>query len=224
MTSGKFVAYYRVSTQRQGKSGLGLDAQRSAVQEYLNGGNWRIVAEYTEVESGKRKDRPKLADALKACRVHGAKLIIAKLDRLARNAHFLLGLQEAGVEFIAVDMPTVNRMVVGILALVAEDEAKRISERTKAALAAAKRRGVKLGGIREGHKPFSAKASMAGVRARVERANARAADLAPIINELQAAGTRSLRGIADELNARGIPTANGQTWQAMQVSRVLARV
>jgi DNA invertase Pin-like site-specific DNA recombinase len=158
------------------------------------------------------------------CRIHGAKLVIAKLDRLARNAHFLLGLQEAGVEFIAVDMPTVNRMVVGILALVAEDEAKRISERTKAALAAAKRRGVKLGGIREGHKPFSAKASMAGVRARVERANARAADLAPIINELQAAGIASLRGIADELNARGIPTANGQTWQAMQVSRVLARV
>jgi DNA invertase Pin-like site-specific DNA recombinase len=175
MTSGKFVAYYRVSAQRQGKSGLGLDAQRSAVQEYLNGGNWRIVAEYTEVESGKRKDRPMLGDALKACRIHGAKLVIAKLDRLARNAHFLLGLQEAGVEFIAVDMPTVNRMVVGILALVAEDEAKRISERTKAALAAAKRRGVKLGGILEGHKPFSAKASMAGVRARVERANARAA-------------------------------------------------
>src|SRR5262245_61779826 len=223
--SGKFVAYYRVSTQRQGRSGLGLEAQRAAVQDYLNGGNWRIVAEYTEVESGKRKDRPKLADALKACRVHGARLIITKLDRLARNAHFLLGLQEAGVEFVAVDMPTVNRMVVGILALVAEDEAKRISERTKAALAAAKRRGTKLGGVREGHNPFTAKIAAMGRKAVIAHANERAADLAPIVREIQAAGATSLRAIAAGLNERGIPTANGQgEWQAVQVSRVLGRL
>jgi DNA invertase Pin-like site-specific DNA recombinase len=112
----KFVAYYRVSTQRQGRSGLGLDAQRKAVADHLNGGHWRIVAEFTEIESGKRSDRPKLAEALKACRVLGATLIIAKLDRLARNVHFISGLMESGVEFTAVDFPQANRLTVHILA------------------------------------------------------------------------------------------------------------
>jgi DNA invertase Pin-like site-specific DNA recombinase len=143
----KFVAYYRV-TQRQGRSGLGLDAQRKAVADHLNGGGWRIVAEFTEIESGKRSDRPKLAEALKACRVLGATLIIAKLDRLARNVHFISGLMESGVDFTAVDFPQANRLTVHILAAVAEHEAKLISERTKPALAAAKARGVKLGGDR----------------------------------------------------------------------------
>jgi DNA invertase Pin-like site-specific DNA recombinase len=222
--SGNFVAYYRVSTQRQGRSGLGLEAQRAAVQEYLNGGNWRIVAEYTEVESGKRKDRPKLADALKACRVHGAKLIIAKLDRLARNVAFVSNLMESGVDFEAVDFPQANRLTIHILAAVAEHEARAISERTKAALAAAKRRGTKLGGYRAGAK-LTAKARMAGCKARKESADAKAADLAPIIKELQAAGATSLRAIAAGLNEQGIPTANGEgDWQAVQVSRVLARL
>src|SRR6516162_2595814 len=148
MAEGKWISYLRVSTDRQGKSGLGLEAQRSAVADYLNGGSWSLVKEFLEVESGKRSDRPMLADAIKACREYGAKLVIAKLDRLSRDAHFLLGLEEAGVDFVAADMPNANRLTVGIMAMVAEDEALRISERTKAALAAAKRRGVKLGGDR----------------------------------------------------------------------------
>src|SRR5215470_20066163 len=146
MAGGKFIAYYRVSTARQGRSGLGLEAQQRAVADYLNGGSWKVIEEFTEVESGKQTDRPVLAQALAACRVHKATLVIAKLDRLARDAHFLLGLQKAGVAFRAADMPEDNEMVVGIMAVVAQAERKMISERTKAALAAAKRRGVKLGG------------------------------------------------------------------------------
>src|SRR5580704_1939364 len=150
--TGNFVAYYRVSTERQGRSELGLEAQQKAVRDHLNGGNWGIVAEFTEVESGKRSDRPQLAAALAACRLRGAKLIIAKLDRLARNVHFVSGLMESGVDFVAADFPQANRLTVHILAAVAEHEAKMISERTKVALAAAKRRGVKLGGYRAGAK------------------------------------------------------------------------
>jgi DNA invertase Pin-like site-specific DNA recombinase len=222
--TGKFVAYYRVSTQRQGRSGLGLEAQQEAVRNHLDGGDWRIVAEFTEVESGKRKDRPKLADALAACRMHGAKLIIAKLDRLARNVAFVSAMMEAGVEFEAVDFPQANRLTIHILAAVAEHEAKLISERTKAALAAARRRGVSLGGYRAGAK-LTAKARQAGYAARAANASAKANDYAGIIAELRAAGTTSLAGIAAALNERGIPTASGQgTWQAVQVSRVLARI
>jgi DNA invertase Pin-like site-specific DNA recombinase len=114
-TTGKFVAYYRVSTQKQGRSGLGLAAQRQAVADFLNGGNWKIVGEFTEVESGKKSDRRQLAKALAMCRLHGARLVIAKLDRLSRNAHFLLGLQESGVDFVAADMPTANQLTVGIM-------------------------------------------------------------------------------------------------------------
>jgi DNA invertase Pin-like site-specific DNA recombinase len=222
-STGNFVCYYRVSTQRQGRSGLGLSAQQESVRGYLNGGDWRFVGEFTEVESGKRKDRPELAKALAACRVHGAKLVIARLDRLARNAHFLLGLKEAGVEFVAVDMPDANHLTVGIMALVAEHTAKTISDNTKAALAAAKRRGVKLGGFRAGAK-LTAKARQAGIKTIKARADARATDLAPIVRELQAAGTTSLRGIADELNRRGIPTARRGRWQAGSVSQLLARI
>jgi DNA invertase Pin-like site-specific DNA recombinase len=146
MAQGRIVAYYRVSTDRQGRSGLGLEAQQEAVRTYLNGGNWKLVGEFVEIESGKRADRPKLSEALRICRLQRATLVIAKLDRLSRNAHFLLGLQEAGVDFVAADSPHANRLTVHILAAVAEDEAKRIAERTKAALAAAKARGTKLGG------------------------------------------------------------------------------
>jgi DNA invertase Pin-like site-specific DNA recombinase len=221
--TGKFVCYFRVSTQRQGRSGLGLEAQQKAVRDHLNGGNWRIVGEFTEIESGKRSDRPKLAEALKACRVHGGKLIIAKLDRLARDAHFLLGLQKDGVDFVAADMPDANRLTVGILALVAEHEAKAISERTKAALAAAKARGVKLGGDRGAR--LTQRARRAGWEKRRARADAKAADLAPLITELRAVGVTSLRGIAAALNERCIPTAAERgEWQAAQVRRVLARL
>jgi DNA invertase Pin-like site-specific DNA recombinase len=222
--SGKFVAYYRVSTAKQGQSGLGLDAQKKAVTDYLNGGRWRIVAEVVEVESGKRSDRPKLAEALKACRVHGAKLIIAKLDRLARNVAFVSNLMESGVDFTAVDFPQANRLTVHILAAVAEHEAKMISERTKGALAAAKARGKKLGGVRPGHKPLDAEARARGLETRQRRAGDRASDLAPIITELQASGVTSLRGIAAALDARGIPTARGSGWKPTTVLRLLERL
>src|SRR4051812_27014736 len=140
-----YVAYYRVSTARQGRSGLGLEAQQSAGRGYLDGGSC-LLAERVEVESGKRDaNRPKLQDALRLCRVHNATLVIAKLDRLSRDAHFLLGLQKAGVKFVAADMPEANEMVVGLLAVIAQAERKMISSRTKAALAAAKARGTKLG-------------------------------------------------------------------------------
>jgi DNA invertase Pin-like site-specific DNA recombinase len=142
---GRFVAYYRVSTAKQGRSGLGLDAQREAVRAYLNGGNWTLLAEHTEVESGKVDDRPELTNALHTCRLTGATLVIAKLDRLSRDAHFLLGLEKAGVEFVAVDMPNANRLTVRLMAVIAQEEREMITARTKAALAAAKARGVRLG-------------------------------------------------------------------------------
>src|ERR1700675_3411066 len=148
MAEGKFVSYLRVSTARQGKSGLGLEAQRKAVEDFLNGGNWQVAKEFVEVESGKKADRPELAKAFQACRLFGAKLVIAKLDRLSRDAHFLLGLEKAGVDFVAADMPNANRLTVGIMAMVAEEERRMISKRTKDALAAAKKRGTKLGGQR----------------------------------------------------------------------------
>ena len=148
MAEGKWISYLRVSTARQGKSGLGIEAQRNAVAEYLNGGNWSLVKEFVEVESGELADRPKLAEAIKACRVYGAKLVIAKLDRLSRDAHFLLGLEKAGVDFVCADMPNANQLTVHIMAIIAQEERQMISKRTKAALAAAKKRGTKLGGFR----------------------------------------------------------------------------
>src|SRR3954453_14706379 len=148
MAQGKFVAYYRVSTARQGQSGLGLEAQRTAVEDFLDGGNWQLVAEVVEIESGKRSDRPKLQEALRLCRLHNPTLIIAKLDRLARNVAFISNLMESGVEFTAVDFPQANKLTVHILAAVAEHEAQMILARTKAALAAANARGRKLGGDR----------------------------------------------------------------------------
>jgi len=222
MAEGQFVAYYRVSTARQGRSGLGLEAQQSAVRQYLNGGNWEMVAEFTEIESGKRhENRPKLAEAMRICRLRGAKLVIAKLDRLARNVHFISGLREGGVRFVAADVPDANDMTVNILAAVAENEAKVISARTKAALQAAKAKGTKLGGDR-GNLPGVAKAGAeASVAARRRKASVRLADLAPVIEDIRAGGAVSLRQIATELNVRGIPTARGGMWSAVQVRRIV---
>jgi DNA invertase Pin-like site-specific DNA recombinase len=215
---GKFVAYYRVSTDQQGASGLGLEAQRSAVKTYLDGGPWRLVAEHTEVESGKRADRPELAKALLACRKHKAKLIIAKLDRLSRNLAFIATLMDSGVEFIAVDNPHANKLTIHILAAVAQHEREAISERTKAALAAAKARGKKLGG------PRLAAARKASLKARRAAADAFAANVRPIIEQVQASGVSSLRGVARALTARGVRTARGGSeWSAAQVSNVLER-
>ena len=224
MAEGVFVAYYRVSTKGQGRSGLGLDAQKDAVRTYLNGEQGSLAAAFTEVESGKRDDdRPQLAKALQTCRVYGAKLVIAKLDRLSRDAHFLLGLEKAKVDFVCTDMPHANRLTVGIMAMVADEERRAISDRTKAALAAAKRRGVALGGDR-GAK-LSRAARKAGRDAQVARANDRAADLAHIICDLQSTGIVSLSGIARALTERRVPTPRGSTdWSAVQVARTLARL
>jgi DNA invertase Pin-like site-specific DNA recombinase len=223
MADGKWISYLRVSTDRQGKSGLGLEAQRASVTDFLNGGRWKLIKEFVEVESGKRADRPQLEAALAACRLHGAKLVIAKLDRLSRDAHFLLGLDKAGVDFVAADMPNANRLTVGIMAMVAEEERRMISTRTKAALAAAKARGTKLGGNR-GVKP-TAKMREQAKAVRQQRADVRAADIAPTVKALQAAGATSLRAIAAKLNEQGIPTARGQgVWSAVQVARVIERM
>ena len=221
MANGKFVSYLRVSTAKQGASGLGMEAQRTAVTDFLNGGRWSVIQEVVEVESGKNDDRPKLAEAMALCRLHNATLVIAKLDRLSRDAHFLLGLQKAGVRFVAADMPEANEMVVGIMAVVAQAERKMISARTKAALAAAKARGRKLGGDRGNLATVGAAGRAKGTQARQEKAKARAGDLAPILTSLRAEGVTTLRGLAEALNAREIPTARGGRWSAVQVQRVL---
>jgi DNA invertase Pin-like site-specific DNA recombinase len=223
MAQKTFVAYYRVSTERQGKSRLGLEAQQQAVRQYLNGGSWSLVAEVVEVESGKRADRPKLAEALRVCKLHKADLIIAKLDRLARNVAFVSSLMESGVEFTAVDFPKANRLTIHILAAVAEHEAAMISTRTKAALAAAKARGKVLGGFRG--VTFTAADHEAAAKARRARSITRAAELAPVVADLRNAGVVSLNGMAKALTERGIPGARGGSgWSPSQVSRLLANV
>jgi DNA invertase Pin-like site-specific DNA recombinase len=222
MSGGKFVAYYRVSTARQGRSGLGLDAQREAVAGYVNGGAWSLVAEFTEVESGKDNARPQLAAALAACRLHGARLVIAKLDRLSRNAAFLLTLRDGGVRFVAADMPDANEMTIGILAVVAQHEREQISARTKAALAVAKARGRKLGN--PANLSNQALGSVRGNATRSGKAKARVVDLAPVVTRLRKAGATSLRELAEGLNREGIPAARGGGWSATQVARVLARM
>jgi DNA invertase Pin-like site-specific DNA recombinase len=228
-TPVRFIAYYRVSTDQQGRSGLGLDAQRVAVASYLASlPSCSLVAEFEEVESGKRTDRPQLAAALAACRAHKATLVIAKLDRLARNARFLLsiveGTGEGGVVFC--DMPTipagpVGKFLLTQMAAVAELEAGLISQRTRAALAQAKARGVKLGNpqLRAGT-PEAARKAAAAHRA---KAQGKAADVLPFIQQAQRAGATTLQSIADAMTARGIPTPGGRGgWHPSTVSRVLA--
>ena len=223
----QFVAYYRVSTDRQGKSGLGLQAQRDAVASYVAGTGGLVAAEFEEVESGKRNDRPQLAAALAACRARRAALIIAKLDRLARNARFLLhvveGTGEAGVVFC--DLPSVppgpvGKFLLTQMAAVAELEAGLISQRTKAALAAAKARGIRLGNphLRAGS-PEHARAA-AAIKSR--QARAKAADVIPYIEAAQRAGASTLTELAEALTNRGVPTPAGKScWRPEQVRRVL---
>lgn len=211
-TQLSFVAYYRVSTERQGQSGLGLDAQKAAVAAYMQG-QGELEAEFVEVESGRKDDRPQLAAALALCRRKlGRVLVIAKLDRLARSVAFISNLMESGVAFVAVDMPHANKLTMHVLAAVAEHEREMISQRTKAALAAAKARGTRLGNPR----PDTAR-----MRAAVaERVAGFRAGVLPTIQALQAEG-RSLRGIAVELNARDIKSARGLSWHAASVKVVL---
>jgi DNA invertase Pin-like site-specific DNA recombinase len=216
----KYISYLRVSTARQGRSGLGVEAQRESVQAYLHSvGNGAPILEFVEVESGKRDDRPQLAQAIEACKLYGARLVIAKLDRLSRDAHFLIGLQKAGVPFVAADMPEANEMVVGIMAVVAQAERKMISERTKAALAAAKKRGVKLGNP---NPPRGDAEKVAVARSVfIAKAKERARRYAEPIAKARAAGAKSLREIADFLNRAGIPAPRGGAWQIGNVHRLL---
>ena len=222
MRNGKFVAYFRVSTDRQGKSGLGLDAQRATVADYLNGGDWTLVEEFVEVESGKRNDRPELAKALDLCRRKKATLVIAKLDRLARNVHFISGLMDAGVEFVACDIPEANRLTLHIMAAMAEHEREMISKRTKEALAAAKAQGRKLGwSIPD--RDDQARASRNGVKVNRDQADKFAANVLPVIRDIEAAGVTTLQGLADALNARGVKTARNRRWYPATVRIVLQR-
>lgn len=225
MAQGKFVSYLRVSTDRQGRSGLGLEAQRQAVETYLNGGDWELLQEFVEVESGKKDDRPKLSTALRLCEVTGATLVIAKLDRLSRDAHFLLGLQKGAVKFVAADIPEANNLTVGILALVAQQEREATSRRTREALAAAKRRGVKLGNpngaaaLRRARKGNKVAVSVIKANAQVH-----AERLRPVIKNLQSDGVASVRGLSAALNERGILTPRGKSWHPTSVRRLLERL
>ena len=219
----KFVTYLRVSTERQGQSGLGLEAQRAAVAAHVFG-RGEVVAEYVEVESGKVAVRPELEKALAEAKREGAILLIAKLDRLSRNVAFIANLLESGVEVAAADMPEANRFVLHIMAAVAEQEGRAISERTKAALAAAKARGVKLGWSIPSRAGQQQEAAQKGAEQIKAAADQFAANIMPVISQIKATGTTSLRGIAGQLNQRGLKTARGGAWYAGTVRNVLARV
>ena len=226
MSIGKFVSYLRVSTDRQGRSGLGLEAQRKAVADYLNGGNWELIAEFVEVETGKRDDRPKLREALHRAKVTGATLVIAKLDRLSRNLAFIAALQDSGAKFVAADMPEANETMIQFMAVIAQHERKMISTRTKAALAAARARGKRLGNpnlvalqaVGAGKPGWTAGAD--SNRASADRF---ARDVLPVVEAVRADGITSLAGIAGALNGRGILTARGGRWYATTVRNLLKR-
>lgn len=221
----RLVAYERVSTVRQGASGLGLAAQRKVIGDFAAARGAEVLARFTEVESGRKADRPELARALHLARVTGATLVIAKLDRLSRNAAFLLALRDSGVRFVACDMPEANDLTVGVMALVAEAERAAISRRTTEALAAAKARGIRLGNPNGAASLRRAGKGGAALRAAVAaNVEAFARDLAPVIADIRAQGRTSLRAIAAELSARGIRTRRGGQWQVSNVRALLARV
>jgi DNA invertase Pin-like site-specific DNA recombinase len=213
-----FIAYLRVSTQKQGDSGLGLDAQKEAVRLFL-GKSDLLQATFTEVESGKNCNRPQLKAAIDRCRLTGATLLVAKWDRLSRNVAFLSKLMETDVSLVAADNPHATRFTLHILAAVAEHEADAISKRTKAALAAAKARGKKLGGWRGRH--LTRAERRLGTAVRVAKAKTRAAQVAPVIDELRTSGARTLRELASGLNERGILASRGGRWSASQVRATL---
>jgi DNA invertase Pin-like site-specific DNA recombinase len=219
--SRKLVAYYRVTTAKQGSSGLGLEGQVAAVEAYARGIGAEITRSYREVESGKRSDRPELLKALADARRSRATLVIAKFDRLARNVHFLSGLMESGVDFVACDNPHANRLTIHILAAVAENEAKMISERTRAALAAYKARGGKLGTDNLTAEGRGLGSKRSGEKARADADDAYG-DLLPMLRELRAEGL-TLQAISDRLNSEGHTTRRGRDWNRVQVKRVLDR-
>lgn len=218
----RFVAYYRVSTSKQGQSGLGLAAQQSAVAAYLANQDGQLVAEYQEIESGSKNNRPELQAALRKCRLTGATLVIAKLDRLSRNRRFLLELADSSINFVCCDMPEANSLTVGLLACLADYERQLISERTKAALAAAKARGVQLGNPAL-HTVRNTDTGNA-TAARQAKAGTRNAEIREVIAEMreESGSELSARQIANQLNAAGYTTARGKAWHHYGVRRVLA--
>ena len=226
----EIIAYCRVSTKQQGASGLGLEAQRAAVENYAKQTGTRIAAVYVEVESGRVGDRPQLAMALSHAKRSKGVLVVAKLDRLSRDPDFLGKLMNAGVEFVCCDMPAANKLTIRIMAAVAEQEREAISQRTKAALAAAKARGMKLGSSRPDHWKGRESARLAGAHAgakaaatvHARHADEAYADLWPMMLELRVKGM-TLQAIADELNTQGHTTRRGKRWNIVQVSRVLER-
>lgn len=232
--AGRYVAYYRVSTQKQGASGLGLEAQRQAVAGYIQSTGGELVGDFEEIESGKRSDRPELLRAIKLCHLTGARLVIAKLDRLSRNVRFLAELMEGGVQFVACDMPEANELTIHIMAAVAQAERKAISERTKAAL------GAIRGKLRSGAGHVSSRSGKAverlgnprglsvsrpdlGAQATREQADAYARKLGPVMAELKGAGL-SLGGMAARLSKMRVTTQRGGAWTAMGVKRILDRL
>lgn len=226
MMRGSFVSYLRVSTQKQEQSGLGLEAQRKTVEDYLNGDDWTRIEELVEIESGKNNRRPKLMEAIDLCKASGATLIVAKIDRLTRDAAFLLSLKDAGINFIAADMPEANRLTIGIMALVAEQEREAISKRTKDALAVAKAMGVQLGAYRDGRfvgRTGAAKDAKKASEARTALYRRRAVEKLPILQKVDPEGSMSLRRIAERLNAMNVPTVSGKgSWCANSVKRLKA--
>lgn len=227
-TNCKLVAYLRVSTKGQGESGLGLEGQEIAIARYAESTGCKVIATYTEVESGKNNARPELARAMAHAKRSGATLVIARLDRLSRNLHFLSGLMETKVDFVACDNPNANRLTLHIMAAVAEDMAKQISDKTKMGLEAAKARGTVLGGYREKAAAkltpeVRAKAARNAGKAHRAEAVEAYADLLPAMLAMKGEGL-SLSQIADRLNADGHQTRNGAEWSKVQVKRVLDRV
>lgn len=222
----QIVSYLRVSTARQGASGLGLEAQRAAVQVFAAAGSHTIVAELLEVESGGKADRPQLAAALATCRLHRATLVIAKLDRLARNVAFIANLMDGGVEFVACDMPHANRLTLHLLAAIAEHEREMISQRTKAALAAAKMRGVRLGNPNGAAHllEYSSRAAAASVIRRSAKAREHDQAVAGTIAELVTGGVSGATALARQLNIRGIPGPTGNLWSSRQLRVTLLRL
>jgi DNA invertase Pin-like site-specific DNA recombinase len=216
------VSYLRVSTQRQGASGLGLEAQRSAVADFCKAHGMRVVREFQEIESGKRNDRPILREAIAYAKQAKKTLLIAKLDRLARNVHFISGLMESGVDFRACDLPEANRLLLHVMAAVAEAEAKAISDRTIAALRAAKERGTPLGAMNPASRNLTQEAATRGAQATAERARKSYATVLPLIQELRAQH-HSLARLASTLNEKGFRTQTGAAFTAVQVKRVIDR-
>ena len=226
MSQSSIVTYLRVSTARQGKSGLGLEAQQKAVADYLSTGQWNLLEDFVEVESGKNSKRPKLLEAIELCKASGAKLLVAKLDRLARDAAFLMNLKDAGIDFVCADMPEANRLTIGIMALVAEQEREAISKRTKEALAAAKARGVQLGAYRDGvyvGGKGNADTARNASEARTVKFHTNAVDKLPLLKRCDPDGSMSLRAIADIFNRYGVKTVSGRGfWSANSVRRLKA--